>query len=198
MLSISYLHDDATSWRHVVTSKTGCTLSQLVEVLERWFFCFYSYSACLVWKCYLFCVCMMRLRHDVTSCQKTHFFIYQLVDVQKWWCTCISVDISVAGFQVIIVCVLAWCLHVITWRYDVIKITTWRQETNCLHISKQICSRADSISVSVIWFVAELNLVIVIVFAWWNNVPKWRHDVTKHALHISVCRRARKMILLCF
>ena len=38
MLSLLYFHDDVTSWRHVMTSKTGCTLSQLVEVLERWFF----------------------------------------------------------------------------------------------------------------------------------------------------------------
>ena len=38
MLSVLYLHDDVMSWRHVMTSKTGGTLSQLVEVLERWFF----------------------------------------------------------------------------------------------------------------------------------------------------------------
>ena len=75
MLSVLYLHDDVTSWRHVMTSKTGCTLSQLVEVLERWFFfCFYSFPARLVWKCYRFCVCMMSWRHDVTSWRhKTHF-----------------------------------------------------------------------------------------------------------------------------
>ena len=35
MLSVLYLHDDITSLRHVMTSKTGGTLSQLVEVLER-------------------------------------------------------------------------------------------------------------------------------------------------------------------
>ena len=52
----------------------------------------------------------------------------QLVDVLKWWYTCISVIISIAGFQTIIVYVLAWCLHVITWRHDVTKITAWRQE----------------------------------------------------------------------
>ena len=75
MLSVLYLHDDVTSWRHVMTSKTGGTLSQLVEVLERWFFfCFYSFPACLVQKCYRFCVCMMSWRHDVTSWRhKTHF-----------------------------------------------------------------------------------------------------------------------------
>ena len=80
MLSVLYLHDDVTSWRHVMTSKTGDTLSQLVEVLERWFFfCFYSFPACLVQICYRFCVCMMSWRHDVTSwCHKTHFFYISL------------------------------------------------------------------------------------------------------------------------
>ena len=51
--------------------------------------------------------------------------------------------------------VRAWCLHVITWRHDVTKITTWRQETNCFHPSLQICSRADSIMF--LWFRWWLN-----------------------------------------
>ena len=125
--------------------------------------------------------------------------LYQLVDVLKWCYTFISVDILVSGFHAIMVYVLAWCFHVIAWRHDVTKSTTWRQETNCLHLSLQMCSRANSIFVSVISLVAELNLVIVIVFERWNNVTKWRHDVIKHAVPISACRRAREMILFfCF
>ena len=54
-----------------------------------------------------------------------------------------------------------------------------------------MCSRADPIFVSVISLVAELNFVIVIVFAWWNNVTKWRHDVIKPT---SACSSARDMI----
>ena len=91
---------------------------------------------------------------DVMMSQNS-LFLYQLVDVLKWWYTCISVIISIAGFQAIIVYVLAWCLPVITWRHDVTKITTWRQETNCLHLSLQMCSRADSISF--LWFLWWLN-----------------------------------------
>ena len=190
MLSVLYLHDDVTSRRHVTTSKTGCTLSQLVEVLERWlFFWFYSFPGHLVWKCYRYCVCMMSWRDVMTS--QTSFLLYRLVDVLKWWYTCISEDNSVDGFQAIIVYVLAWCLHDITWRHDVTKITTWRQETNWLHLRWQMCSRADLIFVSVISLVAELSLIIVVVFAWWNNDTKWRHDVIKHAVPISACRRAR-------
>ena len=86
--------------------------------------------------------------------------LYQLVDVLKWWYTRISVIISIAGFQANIVYVLAWCLHFITWRHDVTKITTWRQETNCLHPSLQMCSRADSISF--LWFLWLLNSTLLL------------------------------------
>ena len=80
MLSVLYLHDDVTSWRHVMTSKTGCTSSQPVGVLERWFFfCFYSFPARLVQIYYCFCACMMSWRHDVTSWRhKTHLFYISL------------------------------------------------------------------------------------------------------------------------
>ena len=44
----------------------------------------------------------------------------------------------------------------------------------------------------------ESRVVTTILPLHTNNVPRWRHDVTKHALHISACRRARKMILFCF
>ena len=87
MLSVLYLHDDVTSWRHIMTSchdvKNRLYCSQLVEVLERWFFfCFYSFPAFLVQKCYRFCVCMMSWRHDVTSwCHKTHF---SYVTITSW------------------------------------------------------------------------------------------------------------------
>ena len=166
---------------------------------EMILFLFLKFSGLLSSKMLLF-LCLhdvMTSWRDVMMSQNS-LLLYQLVDVLKWLYTFISVDISVAGFQAIIVYVLAWCLHVITWRHDVTKITTWRQETNCLHLSLQMCRRADSVLVSVISLVAELNLVIVIVFAWWNNVTKWRHDVIKHAVPISACRRARKMILFCF
>ena len=72
MLSVLYLHDDVTSWRHVMTSKTGCTLSQLVEVLERWFFfCFYSILGCQVQKYHRFCIFICghvtKWRYDVMA-----------------------------------------------------------------------------------------------------------------------------------
>ena len=101
---------------------------------------------------------MMSWRHDVTSwCHKTHFSYISLsnIDVLKWWYTCVSVDMAVAGFQAIIMYALAWGLHVITWRHDVTKILTWLQETNWLHLNLLMCSRADSIP--------------FLRFRWWLN-----------------------------
>ena len=110
--------------------------------------------------------------------------LYQLVDVLKWWYTCISVIISIAGFQVDIVYVLAWCLHVITWRHDVTKITTWRQETNCLHPSLQMCSRADFISF--LWFRWWLNSTWLLSSYLHDGITS-RNDVmtSLHMLYLS-------------
>ena len=38
MLSISHLYDSVTPWRHVMTSQNLICLSQLVNLLESWFF----------------------------------------------------------------------------------------------------------------------------------------------------------------
>ena len=159
-------------WRHVMTSCHDVknrlySISACRRAREMILFCFYSFPACPVRKCYRFCVCMMSWRHDVTSwCHKTHFSYISFVDVLKWWYTCISLIILTGGFQADILYVFAWCFHVITWRHDVVKITTWRQETNCLHPSLQMCSRADSNSFR--WF------------SWWLNstwlLSSYLHD----------------------
>ena len=111
--------------------------------------------------------------HDVMTSwrnvmmSQNSLLLYQLVDVLKWWYTCTSIDISVAGFQAIIVYALAWCFYVITWRHDVTKITTWLQETNCLHLNLLMCSISDSIPFP--WF------------RWWLNstwlLSSYLHDV---------------------
>ena len=60
--------DTVTSWRHSMTHPNLFSLSQLVEVLERWFFfCFYETLGCWVRKCCQCCICMMTSRHDVMS-----------------------------------------------------------------------------------------------------------------------------------
>ena len=66
-------------WRHVMTSchdvkNRRYSISACRSAREMILFCFYSFPARLVWKCYRFCVCMMSWRHDVTSWRhKTHF-----------------------------------------------------------------------------------------------------------------------------
>ena len=128
---------------------------------------------------------------DVMTSQNL-FLLYQLVDVLKWWYTCISVYISVDGFQVIIVYVFAWCLHVITWRHDVIKFTTWHQETNCF-ISACKCAR-EQILFSFLWLLWWLNSTWLLSSYLHDEITSGNY-VIKHAVPISACRRAREMIL---
>ena len=100
-------------------------------------------------------------RNAMTS--QNSLFLYQFVNVLNWWYRFISVNISVAEFQTIIVVFICMiCFPVITWHHDVTEIILLRQETYFLHLSLQVCSRANSIFVSVISLVAELNFVIVI------------------------------------
>ena len=68
----SYLHDGITSRNDVMTSLNMLYLSQLVDVLERWFFfCFYSIMGCQVQKYYLFCIFLCshvtKWRYDVMA-----------------------------------------------------------------------------------------------------------------------------------
>ena len=72
MLLIFDLCDDVTSWRHVMTSQNLIYLSQLVYVLESWFFfCFHGFLGHWVQKCYWFLFVwwrdVMTSCHDVTK-----------------------------------------------------------------------------------------------------------------------------------
>ena len=52
-LLIFHLFDAVTSWRHVKTSQNLIYISQLVDVLESWFFfCFHGFLGHWVQKCY--------------------------------------------------------------------------------------------------------------------------------------------------
>ena len=62
----------------------------------------------------------------------------------------------------------------LTWRHDVTKITTWHQETNCLHTSLQMCSKADSISF--LWFLWLLNSTWLLSSYLHNGITS-RNDV---------------------
>ena len=71
-LLLSYLHDGITSRNDVMTSLNMLYLSQLVDVLEGWFFfCFYSILGCQVQKYHRFCICIcghvIKWRYDVMA-----------------------------------------------------------------------------------------------------------------------------------
>ena len=69
--------DTVTSWRPSMTHPNLFSLSQLVDVLERWFFfCFYKTLGCWVRKCCQFCICMMTSRHDVMSWRQKQAVLY--------------------------------------------------------------------------------------------------------------------------
>ena len=69
--------DTVTSWRHGMTQPNLFSLSQLVDVLERWFFfCFYETLGCWVRKCCQFCICIMTSRHDVMSWRQKQAVLY--------------------------------------------------------------------------------------------------------------------------
>ena len=77
MLLIFHLYDAVTSWRHVMTSQNLIYLSQLVDVLESWFFfCFHGFLGHWVQKCYWFFICVMTWRHDVMSWRHKTWFTY--------------------------------------------------------------------------------------------------------------------------
>ena len=121
MLSFLYLHDDVTSWRHVMTSKTGYTLSQLVEVLERWFF-FVSIVFRLAWSenvivfVFAWCHDVMTWRHDVTKlispisagrCSKMMKHMY-FCRYFGWW---------VPSNHRVCTCMMYSCNNVTSWRH---------------------------------------------------------------------------------
>ena len=77
LLLISHLCDHMTSWRHVMTSHNQIYLSQLVDVLESWFFfCFYGFLGHWVQICYWFLICVITWRHDVMSWRHKSWFTY--------------------------------------------------------------------------------------------------------------------------
>ena len=87
MLLIFHVCDVVTSWRHVMTSQNLIHVSQLVDVLERWFFfCFHGFLCQWVQKCYwFFHLCDVRgiWRHVMTS--QRLFHLTQVVDLLERW-----------------------------------------------------------------------------------------------------------------
>ena len=87
MLLIFHLCDAVTLWRHVMTSQNRIYLSQLVDVLESWFFFlfpwfFRSLSSKLLLIVYL-CDDVTSWRHVMMS--QNLIYLSQFVDVLESW-----------------------------------------------------------------------------------------------------------------
>ena len=82
-----YSHDGIMSRHDVMTSLNMLYLSQLVDVLERWFFfCFYSILCCQVQKYHRFCIFICghvtKWRYDVMA------WLYDVTKLTKSISTC--------------------------------------------------------------------------------------------------------------
>ena len=121
-----------------MTSLNMLYLSQLVDVLERWFFFFYSILGCQVQKYYRFCIFIcghvtkwrydvMAWPYDVTkltpsilTCGVTRQMIRSM-PVYTWLLlnqemSLLKQEKAQAGNAIALV--LAWWLHFMQWRYD--------------------------------------------------------------------------------
>ena len=150
LLSIFHFCDHVTSWRHVMTSQNLIYLSQLVDVLESWFFfCFYGFfrslSSNLLLIFYL-CDHVTSWRHVMTS--QNLIYLSQLVDVlESWFFLCFY------GFLGHWVQICYWFfIFVITWRHDVM---SWRHKPD-LPISACRCAR-KLILFLFLWFFRSLS-----------------------------------------
>ena len=124
MLLIFYLFDVVTSRRHVMTSQNLMYLSQLVYVLEKWFF-FVSmvFLGHWVWKCYWFlfvqCCDVMTSCRDVT---KPDLPVTQLRDVLESWFFFVSMDFwatEVQNCQRFFICMMSSYHDVMSWRHKI-------------------------------------------------------------------------------
>ena len=127
MLLIFHLCDAVTSWRHVMTSQNLIHLSQLVDVLESWFFFLFpwffgSMSSIKLLVSYL-CDAVTSWRHAMTSQNLIH--LSQLVDVLKRWFFFHGYGLWVAEVKYVIILVFAWWRHVMSWRYDVLNNSSY-------------------------------------------------------------------------
>ena len=131
LLLIFHLCDHVTSWRHVMTSQNLIYLSQLVDVLERWFFfCFHGFHVTEFRYLNKFLILFMLLRHDVMSWRHVNTYhhpssLTDLVVEPYWDYYTISMLIWVVGInQIIDTNFACYRQHVTTPRHDVHDVTS--------------------------------------------------------------------------
>ena len=187
MSSIFHLCDAVTSWRHVMTSLNLIYLSQLVDVLESWFF-FVSmifqvteFKDVLVFP-FVWCRDVMTSCHDVTKLDSP---ISACRCARKLILFCFHVFRSLSSK------ILMIFLFLLSWRHDVM---SWRHK-NCLtDLRFWIRWKDDPVQNSMIFLVVFSRNVSVHVFVGWHHVITSRHDVSP-ILSITLQPTAQLLIL---
>ena len=173
MMIIFHLFFAVTSWRHVMTSLNLIYLSQLVDVLESWFFsCFHSFFRSLSSKMpltFYFCDSVTSWRHVMTSLNLIH--LSQLVEeLESSFFFCLH------GFVGHWVRKDWWFfIRMISWRHDVM---SWRHKNCSTYLRLWIHWKDDRVQDSTVFLVAHSRKVSVHVFVGWYHVMTSRHDVT--------------------
>ena len=173
MLIIFHLYFAVTSWRHVMTSLNLIYLSQLVDVLESWFFfCFHGFFRSLSSKMpltFYFWDSVTSWRHVMTSLNLIH--LSQLVEELEssfFFCLHGFVGHWVQKDWWFFICM-------ISWRHDVM---SWRHKNCSTYLRLWIHWKDDRVQDSTVFLVAHSRNVSVHVFVGWYHVMTSRHDVT--------------------
>ena len=173
MLIISYLCFAVTSWRHVMTSLNLIYLSQLVDVLESWFFfCFHVFFRSLSSKIpltFYFCDSVTSWRHVMTSLNLIH--LSQLVEELESSFFFVYMVLWVTEFKKIDDFSFVWFRDVMTSCHDVTK--TVQPISGYEFTGKMIVFRIPQF-----FWLLILEMFSVHVFVGWYHVITSRHDVT--------------------
>ena len=165
-----------TSLRHIMTHPNVFSSSQLVDVLERWFFfCFYETLGSWVLKCCQFLFAWWR--HVMTSCHDVKNRLYSISA-----CRCARKMIFFCFYETLGSWVLKscqFCICMMTSRHDVM---SWRQKqaeliSACIRARNAILVLLQQFFGLLKW---EMLLCLCLrdVFKSWQT--SWlRHDVTR-------------------
>ena len=168
-------------------SQNWLYISQLVDVLESWFFfCFHGFLGHWVQKCYWFLICVMTWRHDVMSFVWWRDDMTSSHDVTKHdlpilACRCARKLILFLfpwffrslSSNMLLVSSFVWWLEVMTSCHDVTKLD--------LPISACRCARKLILFLFPGIF-RSLSSKMILIFHVCDDVMSWRHVMTSQNL----------------
>ena len=102
---------------------------------------------------------------------------------------------QVPTYYHICICMMSFCHNVTSWRhwhYDMTSMNLFPTSQPANVLESGFHSRFGN------FLVAELNVVINIVVAWWNNVNKCSHDVIIHCTYPQLVEVLERWFFFCF